>query len=81
MVENIDIQRIREALYGGYGYTEAEIRNRIVPLLDELIAWRQWADGLTADFAGVTDNPMDPDRIHAWEDLAERYDRAPPIER
>jgi len=32
----------------------------------ELDALRAWVQGLRADFAGLTDNPADPTRLHDW---------------
>lgn len=43
---------------------------RIAALEARLQEWEKWFGDLQADFGGVTDNCLDPSRVHDWNWIA-----------
>lgn len=44
--------------------------DRIAELEREVAAWRNWFADIQADFGGVTDDCLNPSRIHDWNWIA-----------
>lgn len=48
----------------------AGLRGRISDLEEQVKAWEKWFDDLQADFGGVTDDALNPSRVHDWNWIA-----------
>lgn len=48
--------------------SEIDIRDKRIAELERRVRdWQVWYDGVVSDFAGLTTDPSDPQKLHDWE--------------
>lgn len=47
--------------------TEQQWVDRVAELERTCLAWQNWYSGIVEDFAGLTTDRNDPDKLHDWE--------------